>query len=62
MNFDEAIRRLKEICAKLNDDKTSLEETVALYKEGIALSEECSKRINDIRSDLKESDGDKDEA
>ena len=55
MNFDESIKRLKEICAKLNDDKTSLEETVALYKEGMALSEECLKRIYDIRSELKES-------
>ncbi|MCD7771713.1 MAG: exodeoxyribonuclease VII small subunit [Oscillospiraceae bacterium] len=55
MNFDESIKRLKEICAKLDDDKTTLEDTVALYKEGMALSEECLKRINDIRSELKES-------
>ncbi len=48
MNFDESIKRLKEICAKLNDDKTSLDETVSLYKDGMTLSEECLKGINYI--------------
>ncbi len=62
MNFDESIKRLKEICAKLSDDKTSLEETVALYKEGVTLSEECLKRINDIRAELKESEDEAGEA
>ncbi len=62
MNFDESINRLKEICAKLNDDKTSLEETVALYKEGMILSDQCLKRINDIRDELKESESESSEA
>ena len=40
MNFDESIKRLKEICSKLSSDGTTLEETAKLYKEGLALSEE----------------------
>lgn len=50
MNFDESIKRLKEICEKLSDDSTSLEETAALYKEGMKLSDECLKLINSIKS------------
>lgn len=52
MNFDEKINRLKEICRILSGNNTSLEETTLLYKEGMALSDECLKAITDIRSEL----------
>ncbi len=52
MNFDEKIQRLKEICRLLSGDGISLEETAALYKEGIAISDECLLAINDMRAEL----------
>lgn len=52
MNFDEKINRLKEICRILSGNNTSLEETASLYKEGMALSDECLKAIAEIRNEL----------
>ncbi len=52
MNFDEAIKRLKEICDKLKDDSTPLEESVSLYKEGITLSQECREVLDSIKNEI----------
>ncbi len=52
MNFDEAIKRLKQICDKLKDDNTPLEEAVELYKEGIKLSKECREVLDNIKNEL----------
>lgn len=52
MNFDEKINRLKEICRLLSGNNTSIEETASLYKEGMALSDECLKAIAELRSEL----------
>lgn len=52
MNFEESIKRLREICDKLKDENTSLEETIVLYKEGMALSNECTKLLESIKSEL----------
>lgn len=52
MNFEESIKRLKEICDKLKDDKTSLEESMLLYKEGMSISNECSKLLEEIKAEL----------
>ena len=60
MNFDESIKRLKEICSKLSSDGTTLEETAKLYKEGLALSEECLKTIEKIKSEINSEEDDKD--
>ena len=52
MNFEESIKRLREICDKLKDENTSLEETMVLYKEGMSLSNECTKLLESIKSEL----------
>lgn len=52
MNFDEKMLRLKEICRILSGSGVSLEETAKLYKEGMALSDECLKAISEIREEL----------
>ncbi|MBQ8623495.1 MAG: exodeoxyribonuclease VII small subunit [Oscillospiraceae bacterium] len=52
MNFEESLKRLREICDKLKDEKTSLEETMELYKEGMALSNECTKLLESIKTEL----------
>lgn len=52
MNFDESIKRLREICDKLKDENTTLEETMILYKEGLSLSNECTRLLESIKSEL----------
>ena len=52
MNFEEAIKRFKQICDKLKDDNTPLEEAVELYKEGIKLSKECREVLDNIKNEL----------
>ncbi len=52
MNFEQSIKRLREICDKLKDENISLEETMSLYKEGMSLSEECTKLLQSIKSEL----------
>ncbi len=52
MNFEESIKRLREICDKLKDENTSLEETMILYKEGMSLSNACTKFLESIKSEL----------
>lgn len=52
MNFEESIKRLREICDKLKDENTTLEETMILYKEGLSLSNECTRLLESIKSEL----------
>lgn len=52
MNLEESMNRLKEICSRLTRENLSLDETVELYKEGMALSDSCLKMISDIRTEL----------
>ena len=59
MKYEEAIKRLREICDRLRDENTSLEETAQLYKEGIKLAEECGKMLDQFSAEL--SDGNADE-
>jgi exodeoxyribonuclease VII small subunit len=40
--FEEALKKLETIVTKLQDGSVSLEESVKLYEEGIALSKYCS--------------------
>ena len=43
---------LKEICEKLKDENTSLEETALLYKEGMELAKSCREVLDNIKSEL----------
>ncbi len=40
--FEEALKKLETIVTQLQDGSVSLEESVKLYEEGIALSKYCS--------------------
>jgi len=46
LNFEENIRRLDEIIAAIEGADMSLEASLALYKEGVALAETCSKTLD----------------
>lgn len=52
MNYEDAIKKLRDICDRLRDEKTTLEETVSLYKEGKQLVSECEKMLNDFSASI----------
>lgn len=52
MTFEEAMARLDEIAARLENADTPLEETVSLYEEGIRLADACGKKLQDAKKKL----------
>lgn len=42
LSFEEALKRLEEIVAKLDDPEVTIEESVRYYEEGLTLSKQCS--------------------
>lgn len=54
MKYEEAIKRLREICERLRDERTTLEETSALYKEGMKLADECEKMLDGFSAGLED--------
>ena len=45
MKFEESIKRLDEIIEKLENNETSLEEAIEIYREGAALLGNCRKQL-----------------
>ena len=46
MTFEQAIKRLEEIVDLLENNETSLDDSVELFQEGVQLSQYCSKLGN----------------
>jgi len=44
--FEESLKRLEEIVDKLEGDELSLEDSLALFEEGVKLAEECGRRLD----------------
>ena len=61
IQFEEAFKRLDAIVTKLESGDLSLEESMALFEEGITLTETCKTRLEaaeqKIKLLLKDSDG-----
>lgn len=47
LSFEKALSRLETIVEKLDDESLSLEESIELYEEGIMLSKQCSKTLEE---------------
>ncbi len=60
-SFEEALRRLEEIVAELEDGDIPLEESLKLYEEGIGLYRLCMAKLNELQGKIeilvKEMDG-----
>lgn len=48
ITFEQAMNRLEEIIKTLEDNQTSLENSVELFQEGIKLSKICSDKLAGI--------------
>ena len=44
--FESALKRLEEIAGKLENGQATLDESLALYEEGIALIRHCNEQLN----------------
>ena len=59
MSFESDMSRLNEIVKKLESDELSLEESLALYKEGVDLSGKCKNTLEEARLTVKQVSEDK---
>ena len=50
--YEEAVKELEEIVAKLGAGKVSLDESLELYTRGVELSNACQKRLNEIEQKI----------
>ena len=53
MSFELAMSRLEEIVGKLDSGKATLDESLKLYEEGIALVRLCSERLDSAEQRIK---------
>ena len=47
MDFESAMARINEIAAKLEDTTLKLDESLALYEEGVSLVAHCRKKLDE---------------
>lgn len=53
MNFEKAMERLEKITVELSRDGITLEESLALYEEGVALAKICNHQLEDTERKIK---------
>ena len=52
LKFQEAMSRLDEIVALLNNNKLELEEAMSLFEEGLKLSTQCEKQLKKFETKM----------
>jgi len=52
MKFQEAMKRLDEIVALLNNNELELEEAMSLFEEGLKLSSQCEKQLKKFETKM----------
>lgn len=60
MNFEELMKKLEEVTNKLEKEELNLDESVALFEEGMKLSKKCNETLENAEkriSILLENDG-----
>ena len=53
MTFESSMKRLDEIVKALEGDNLSLDESLDLYKEGVELSVDCKKSLENAKLQIK---------
>ena len=54
MSYEEALEELKQIVAKLNEGKVTLDESLQLYKRGNELAACCDKKLREVTQKISE--------
>lgn len=52
LSFEEAINNLEELVDKLESNEVSLEEGIELFKQGMVLSNLCSKKLKSFEEQI----------
>lgn len=52
LKFQEAMSRLDEIVALLNNNELELEEAISLFEEGLKLSTQCEKQLKKFETKM----------
>lgn len=52
MTYEEAIRRLEEIVTLLERGESSLDDSMALFREGVALSSFCTEKLRAMKEEM----------
>ena len=53
VSFEESLKRLETIVEQLESGDLPLEQTVALYKEGMELGQNCAAQLKKVQQDVK---------
>ena len=53
LTFEEALSRLEEIVRALESGQSKLEDSLALYEEGIRLSRACNEKLDSAEQKIK---------
>ena len=53
INFEKAMDRLEKITQELSREGITLEESLALYEEGVALARVCNKKLDETERKIK---------
>ena len=53
LTFEQALARLEEIARSLENGQTKLEDSLALYEEGIRLVRLCNERLDNAEQKIK---------
>lgn len=54
MDFEKKLGRLEEIVIKMEKGELPLEESLKLFEEGVSLSRECHRQLNEAEVKVKE--------
>ncbi len=54
MTLEENFEKIDEVMERLSDDELPLEESFAVYKEGMELLDKCKKIIDDVEKKVEE--------
>jgi len=53
LSFEQSIKELEDIVKKLEDGELTLEESMRLFERGVALSNLCSKMLDDVEQKVR---------
>ena len=59
ISFEEAFAKLQEISEKIEKENLTLDESIALFEEGVKLSGFCSKILEEAKQKITKLSGDK---
>lgn len=52
LTYEQALKKLEDIINKLNEGSIPLDESIALYEDGIKLSELCMKKLDNAKQKI----------